>query len=188
METEITMEEEELLNKEAIAQAEKGIFNHTFFEMWEFALESIIEGAKRPLTMETAASILGAYSWLNHSHLEKYRLTRLSYMERALELLNETLGKNKAKVYKTASTDWESNKTLYLDLVAKWNQFVVAIGDEWAAAGDLDPAVHAALADVAGTLLNNEFGMISNIKKLKGFEITEDDRELLNKIASQGNE
>ena len=173
--------------------AEPGrIFKATFFEMWERALQNMLEGTKAPLELIIAQQIMDAYPWLKHEHLRPYRAARAHYLQRALDMVDLVLVGQKEKVFKEAEKDWELHKQLYIELMAKWNHLVVGWGNGWSLAaeydgegGGPDPVEHAAIADVSTLLLNEQSGFIEGLRNLRGFSFDDEDRALLLKLSEE---
>lgn len=184
---------EGLVTEDAMAAAQRGEFQHTFFEMWENVIGHHIRATESPLTLEVAASILTAYPWLEHSDLLAYRQHRLSLLRESLVVL-QSLFKDmdhKKKIYKQNKNDWTVHKDLYLQLAADWNNLTVEWGDEWsknAMLGTPDGVSHAAIGDISAFLLNDDYGLITGIKNLKDFSISPEDREKLNEMTGQTSE
>ena len=177
---------ESLTDEEIMDLAKQGFYRHTFFEMWETALNGHIETTLAPLTLDIASSILGAYGWLTHADLEGYREGRVELFEEARDTLLDILGDNKEKIYKESQGDWERHQELYVQLIAAWNLLVVEWGKQWeeiANSGEgPDPVAHAYIGDVSGILMSPQYGFIEGLKSLHDFDFTEANREMLNEL------
>lgn len=171
----------------------QGEYEHTFLEMWETQLTGHIEATMAPLSLPVAANILNAYPWLTHATINDYRSLRASLLQEAFETFLDTIGDedDKKKRYKENVKDWPRHKELYMELIAAWNKMVSKWGDDWsevAAATGPEGVSHAAIGDVSGLLLNNEYGLTEGLKTLKGFEFTQEDREKLDEMSGLSDE
>jgi len=163
-------------------ELEEGQYIHTFFQIWDNVLEGNIHAAEAPLALDVAASIIDSYPWLNHENVQQYRRERAALLKEAREIIFEILGTKKTKIYKENINDWKLHKDMYIELIARWNLLVSGWGNAWTEQAETAPSAtgHAAIGDVAGILLNPEYGFVEGLKTLKGFEFTVEDREALN--------
>ena len=164
---------------------EKGEYRHTFFEMWSLALEDQLRATEAPLDLNVASGILGSYPWLTHGDLNAYRTQRADLLREALAAMDTTLGEQRGKIFNESVEDWSRHKKLYMALIAEWNLLTISWGNGWtliAQSGQPDPVGHAAIGDVSGLLLNNEYGIVEGLKTLKGFKFEDEDRKELNKM------
>ena len=183
---EITAETEELTPEKIQELMRMGVYQSTFFEMWQDALDNHIEVSDLPLDLNIAASILSAYQWLTHSDLQAYRAGRKDLLEQALATFYEVLGDKKDKIYKENKDDWTRHKNLYMELMAEWNKLAATWNNQWATVANSkqgpNPIAHAYIGEVSAILLNEEFGLIEGLKHLKDFSFSAEDREKMNEL------
>ena len=180
------------ITNEDLQRAQQGLFNHTFFEMWELALDSHIESTRAPLSIDQCSAILQGYPYLTHADVQAYRQLRVGFLERARNELNLVLGKNKKKILKeVGEVDWEKHSKLYIELLGAWTNMLNEFEEHWtemAEAGTVDPVFQAAIIDVSTMLLDKEYGFMEALRNLHGFEYTEELKELYNKLTGSDDE
>lgn len=187
VEEEVT--EEPFITEEAMRNAEKGIFKHTLLEAWLHSLNMLAQSNDGPLDIETASAILSNYPWLKHDDLQQYRVDRRARFLQAIEVLEGILGteEHKAKLFSENIDDWNLHVDYYLQVIAGWHMLTQSWAKTWS---EKKPhrVTHATIVDVSTQLINDEIGLISGIKTLANFEITEANRERLNQLTGESNE
>lgn len=180
--TESPEQDEEFITEQALRNASEGLYEHTFLEMWDTVLGNLITATKEPLELDVAASILQAYPWLDHSGINPYREKRVRYLEEAREVLTDVLGDQMVKLYTENENDWTLHKDIYIEILKGWKELTETWAHEWAVqAARTTPSKvdHAVIADVSGILLSPQYGLVEQLRNLKDFEFTEEDRNRL---------
>ena len=94
-----------------------------------------------------------------------------------------------AELYEEIEDDWKKHIELYTRIIAVWS----ALSSHWAEcwAANLEnpdssiPGEHAAIIDTTSVLLNEQFGMVSALRDLQGFEIDEDTADKMTGYAAE---
>ena len=96
-----------------------------------------------------------------------------------------------AELYEEIEDDWKKHIELYTRIVAVWSALSSHWAEHWAAnleENPGDPAIpgeHASIIDTTSVLLNEQFGMVSALRDLQGFEIDEDTADKMTGYAAE---
>jgi len=173
---------------EAFARAQQGLYDTVLLEMWEAQLIDEITGHRELASMSLYENFMTTWPWLGYGNIEKTRMILAELTEESLATLyeaidyaaaQETPPRSREEVYQSAEDDWNLNRHIYEEVIARWSALANVWGDRWQYSNMRDKPIRHVATAIATARTIGPNGLMEQMRHLANFDFTVDDQERL---------
>jgi hypothetical protein len=170
--TETPLSEQDMLDLEALGETAEPT-QRTILAIWKELLSNVEASGQEKVTPGLAVRIVRTWTFLTFQDTPTYHTLYHTHLKRLRGFLHEALEEHPNATQFVGDEDYENNRQIYIDLLARWNFELDEMESRWDASSPTAGILLAVIADLRVFIMSAE-GLAGHLDTIN-FQLTEDE-------------